>query len=1292
MNSAVAALAKHVQAIAQGIGQQMSATALSGLNVKDAAAPAVRAALNDSLLPLVDNAATIHSFGSAWTTLRQPLTDAGGQTDDAETAWEAVNAKQSDLAGKMPALFAKVIVTTGEDAEVHALSAKKTLVSQAFQAGNHDDDNVQTASTTLADAKTETQQFRTITAAWSRLAPAWELNGVASATRKQADTNFRVVAPAMAEFMAVTASLDEVLSGDREKFVGDQVGLFYFTDVRRLMLVLNSNTHQYPDDGTDPQAAADAARHNLLTAEASVSESIGAADEAKSRLRSIQEDIRLTRARSQDAANQAKTAALLRDHLKQSESDLQKQADKAATAGDTTSHDALIAEKAKVTTRRESADTAVGDAQTNAASTKSAQAQLQDESSALPQKLLDAQADLGAARLTLNRQRALSDGLAQIEADAFAQARDNAPFLLANASATSNDPAHRVILFAYPDSKTLYIRGLPSDVDKVKKIIAQFDRPAPQARITLWNLQFNGSDARTLNEIVQQVDHRLLLTRTSIGMVQDTLRDSLAFVVNKTARNSQISSRDDSAARLKRYRFYQPEVLQRLGYDLKEIDSPPQDSTSNPLTADLVSDDGFVTRFTLPDPVHATTLGEMLFVLSLATTERRQEVLLRFLLELSSTIPSRLPDLKRKDPQNEHLPKFAAALWVGTHRILGLPVPDPNDRNYTNLLLTDKTVLRQKLKNFGLTDTQAEVMVSSETDAIGYAKLQNTQDLKDSQDTVVSKKDALKLSRDGLFPRFPVVLLGALGQPDGDAPTGTDLSPNQNEILHAIQAQTRDNAASEIKNEIGDIAVFPPGQRLNSSAAHLLRMQYMPLVGWLFYTRFNKTTELSNALPMTWFQRGLVATRIISPNVLPESLVWCEKELYKAEKEAQSNEAGRKKSMTTQPENGFVYNAQQADRQAWTIAELTDQHNSLSQATPREAAADDMIKRMVITTEDDFDYFFVQPALEGIRQDVSRKGIEFGSFQRESLLATNRLVARVDPRANADLELPAATNFLDEASQLASIADRFRQEQNADKLSSSAPAALAGAASLLGDRAGTALGIGAVAAVLGDLFARPAPASEIYSINSGNLFKVTPIFDPSGQALRFQFDFAGTTRIREPDGSTNPSIPRVERHTVNTEVQLSNLELREISRFENNSSLGVPEQRTGGIPLIRHLPILRDIPIIGYYTRTGGQKAVRQQSLIFAQTSMYPTISSIVDLLVDVSPITSQDQSRPNYLDLGSDGPSPSPARTAGNTPGPVLHPVVHVYRPLTPLSLIQAFRLRSIRRGVQSGTSAKHR
>jgi hypothetical protein len=137
---------------------------------------------------------------------------------------------------------------------------------------------------------------------------------------------------------------------------------------------------------------------------------------------------------------------------------------------------------------------------------------------------------------------------------------------------------------------------------------------------------------------------------------------------------------------------------------------------------------------------------------------------------------------------------------------------------------------------------------------------------------------------------------------------------------------------------------------------------------------------------------------------------------------------------------------------------------------------------------------------------------------------------------------------------------------------------------------------------------------RIYGVTTGNKFEVTPIFDPSGQALRFKFDYVSNSMVRNPKGTVDPSMPSI-RHTVNTEVQLSNLEIREISRYESNAKLGIPTRYYGGIPILTDIPGLKPIPLIGWFVRRAGSNAEVQQSVIFGQTTIYPTIGSIVDLL-----------------------------------------------------------------------------
>jgi hypothetical protein len=265
---------------------------------------------------------------------------------------------------------------------------------------------------------------------------------------------------------------------------------------------------------------------------------------------------------------------------------------------------------------------------------------------------------------------------------------------------------------------------------------------------------------------------------------------------------------------------------------------------------------------------------------------------------------------------------------------------------------------------------------------------------------------------------------------------------------------------------------------------------------------------------------------------------------------------------------------------------LVLQAPGLNGASPRVAAADQMLKEMIIALEDDLARAFIQPMIRALRIRLTEDAkVSVGILERESLLATNRGKARIDPRASAQLAVGTEQDILSGVQQLAQL---YATVQS-----------------------------GGALAALGALQQQPRePQPEIVALTTGNKFEVTPVFDPSGQALRFKFDFVASSLVQEPNGSTDPQFPRIERHTVNTEVQLSNLETREISRFESDARLGRPVLYSGGIPILKDIPYLRPwVPLVGWFVRKAGSNAIAQQSVIFGQTTMYPTIGTLIDLL-----------------------------------------------------------------------------
>lgn len=675
----------------------------------------------------------------------------------------------------------------------------------------------------------------------------------------------------------------------------------------------------------------------------------------------------------------------------------------------------------------------------------------------MPAKIAEAKSDLLKAQEQVRETRASIVRLALAESESFARARDNTPFLVATPVGSSTDPAKRVLMYAFADSKTLFLRGRPEDLDDVKNIIAGFDRPSPQARMTLWTLELNSTadkdGSRKFNDALQSIEAELANTRARINTSLSFLRESINFEVNRVARrelrefpkDNGSQEIDSSVLRWARLHFYQREVLMRLGF---KVDKPFAEQVRS------------VTNFTLPDPAATTTLGEALMVLTLASPDSQKAIIKDF----KENLPGKIKQLNLQEP----LVKTKSA---------------KNDDPYW---------------------------------------------LNDIDARFAFMRRAMGLDRD----------YGGL----------MDSSPAQQEIVRAIQSGALPRVIEQHKRQLRQLKQIDEA------------MSWSPADrGPLAARRETVVKELQDIEAWLRSEFGIQRKIWITPNA-----------------------AGTRQKLQTEEYSVALGAVNLAAAEA-----VQKQLNPLRKATARVAAADQMLKEMIIAVEDDLDRHFVQPMMVRLRDGLVKnyKGVGVGIIQRTSVLATNRALARVDARGSAQLALGEETDILEGVQQLANLY-------------------LAGQT-------------GNVLSILGGLNALPRRNdAELYGLTTGGVFKVTPIFDPSGQALRFQFDHVAATMIREPDDTVNPQLPRVERHTVNTEVQLSNMELREVSRFNANARLGLPKRTWGGLPILNSIPwIRRNLPLIGWFVKKEGDAPFVQQSLIFGQTTMYPTIGDIMDLL-----------------------------------------------------------------------------
>jgi hypothetical protein len=846
----------------------------------------------------------------------------------------------------------------------------------------------------------------------------------------------------------MSVRLTDALNGDMENFETQSVRLYYFTDVRRLMYALNPG-FQEVGGLSDAKEAAARQRKALTETELALADAQAEVNRLLKSVENLQEEQRHQNAAvsSKDLLQNKFLNKLKKDQRGEAVrlSDLNATKSGSGAASDPKAQakiDRLQKDYDAATLKTQQSQSDYTQAQTDYNQANDKLEASKTEKDGIPAKLADARNALEAAQADVAKERRKMVQAAEAESEAFAFARDNAPFFVADGLAVLNDPVKRATIYGFADSATIVIRGQRDDVDKVRALIQEFDAPAPQARLTLWTFNISkvvgqkgnpGEDR--INRSLEIIDEELGNTRALVDTTLTLLREKIAEQVHLQESGHQVCpSPHPINVSAVTNAWWRPKV-QRLGFFAPAVLDAFQLDWQHP-TAERV--------YQMPDPAVTTTLGESLLMLSLSCQSERSQILQNFRNELGQSI--RTLQLRLRD--NNGLARIA----------------EPADFELNSQVLAD----------------------------------------------------SFPLTAQALAARVP-------------APTGDGLTSAQYEIVHAITSAWDRGVLDEIRTKLGQIRIALNDVHKEKAAPGINKVRAEELAA-------DENNLVLQSQPLFAYLRKR-------------------------------------------------YGVQPAEVNLKTIDSLFSKLLD-SQSQARVAAADQMLKEFNIAVEDDLNNLFIQPMIHRLRSRLARTSVNVGILQRESMLATNRLVARVDPRATAQLQIGDEQNILDSIQQLGQL--------------------------YMAVQSGGALG------ALGALQQQKHEAPpEIYGVGTGNTFQVTPIFDPSGQALRFKLDYVSQTRITEPTGGTNPQLPRIERHTVNTEVQLSNMETREISRFEANSKIGIPTRYWGGVPVLKDIPYVRPyVPLIGWFVRKAGKDAAAQQSVIFGQATMYPTIGDLVNLLL----------------------------------------------------------------------------
>gem|GEM_PF-1924249 len=980
---------------------------------------------------------------------------------------------------------------------------------------------------------------------------------------RELSTSTEVLQLMTARFARSVVQLSGEIPVDKSTWSMASVDLFYFDSVERLMRVLSPSVRKIGGNES-LRGEANQKRLELLQKSQALEEAERAVGDARQAVANLQERVRLATVRSEAATRgqraetsqrrrEAETAEAraraLTDRRKRADNikaEAQRRFDRAQTVADTSPTDEkkqadLEIARGNLQRATRFADDAKTDEDTAGAEATVARDRVDDatefdpDASALSTELTTARGKLDeaiSARTTAAGQHnaALREAFiaAQVENFAFAEARDNAPFLTnqpeprpAGSPAPSGpgpfldtDPLSRVLLFAFPDSRTVFVRGAQDDIDLVRLIIKEFDRPQGQAMMTLRTIEINSDGSkdsgRRALRFLKQMDSDLIGAQTKIESALAQLRDVINAQVRKAIAehdaelDRQIARSTAGSLERKMYEyqkrqlelnetltFYDPEVLKALGW---REDFLKQTIDTNFLNA------------VIPAPSQTVNLAQALIVLTLASKTNRKAI---------------VDNLKA--PHFASLRRFLGAEGMGAE-VLGFQAKLVDALRFNGIahvleLAEAKVRLRVQLD---------QEMIAANTD-LGEAA--------DRLTDLESKSTTLDAALGRIEDRLRDPRISQRERSDLD---------NRREQIKLRKRQL-----------VGEIEV-----------ARQVRDDARKVVSDIETTLFVINRDLGAIV--SWLQGN---TTLVPPELLIKQ----------------------------------IKQAIDADSTATLLQRAVGLRRSarfrFSQAN--ESAVNLTFRRYIEQVNRDLTETFVKPTFRNLNEKLLKERLGVGIIQETSILASNRLVARVDPRGSAQLAVGEEKNVLEAAIQLTNLFGLAGKGLVSGATGN--PLALAGSGG------GSSI-LSTAQSVLGALDQLPRGAAPaVYGISTGNLFQVTPVIDPSGQALRFRFDFVAATQIREPNDTIDPMLPRIERHSVNTEVQLGDQEIRLVSQFQANSRLGIASRKSGGFPILKDIPGVSEVPLIGWFVKRGGRAAQTQESFIFCQTNMYPTLSEVID-------------------------------------------------------------------------------
>lgn len=289
------------------------------------------------------------------------------------------------------------------------------------------------------------------------------------------------------------------------------------------------------------------------------------------------------------------------------------------------------------------------------------------------------------------------------------------------------------------------------------------------------------------------------------------------------------------------------------------------------------------------------------------------------------------------------------------------------------------------------------------------------------------------------------------------------------------------------------------------------------------------------------------------------------------------------------------------------------------------ATIDNYLQRLGTALEDDFNTQFYQPAFRRVQESSYFYDVSVGQIETTSIVANNRMFAKVSPQATMEFDLPKRDILINEAanSALAAYNDYGALLGDPNFVSllklygGQSPANTYGGLGspqiirpLPGLPSGTdsqymtspSNNVPRIGSSLESLIPDPA----VYKFETGTGYEIRPVIQPDGQAVTFHLNYLYSTSIREPVRADEKHLGRIRQHAIDTDVVSGNYELREVSTYR----VALKAARSA-----RGVPFLEDVPGVGVLFRPAvNAESSLQENVILSQSVIYPTLFDLMGL------------------------------------------------------------------------------